>query len=130
MTKTELTERIAGYLANDRRITAAFLLGSAVRDALRPDSDVDIALLPEAGTTLTGFDRANIAADLAALVHRDVDLGVLDTTNLVYAKEAYLNGECIFCRDSLRRDLFGATVLGEYLDLREVRQEVEHAYQA
>jgi hypothetical protein len=55
---------------------------------------------------------------------------VLDTTNLVYAKEAYLNGECIFCRDSLRRDLFGATVLGEYLDLREVRQEVEHAYQA
>ena len=115
---------------DDKRIDAAFLLGSAVRNEMRPDSDVDIAILPAPGANLGGIDRATIALELENTLGRTVDVGVLDHGNLVYAKEAYLNGQRIYCRNRFRCELFGASTLGMYAELRESRREVENAYQA
>ena len=77
---------------------------------------------------MDAVQRVALAARLSRRCRRDVDLGILDTDNLIYAKEAYLNGICIHCRDPFQRDRFGADALGLYLELRESRHEVEHAY--
>jgi predicted nucleotidyltransferase len=121
-------KRLQQELANEKRITAAFLLGSAARNQLRPDSDVDIAILLKPGTSVSPFEKINLAARLGELCAREVDLGMLESRNLVYAREAYLTGECIYCRDVFVKDLFGATILGLYATLKECRKEVEDAY--
>lgn len=117
-------------LKTNDRIAAAYLLGSAEEGRLRPDSDVDIALLPTRGATFSGRECLDLAADLATLVGRTVDLGVLHTGNLVYAKEAVSRGRVIFERDHAARLRFAALVLSMYADLQENRREVLHAYAA
>ena len=117
-------------LAQDDKIAAAYLLGSGAEGRLRADSDVDIALLPVRGGSLSGRDRMNLAADLTDIAERTVDLGVLHTGNLVYAKEAVARGRVIFERDHAARVRFAALVLSMYADLQENRREVLHAYAA
>lgn len=110
-------------------LAAAFLLGSAAGDRLRKGSDVDIAILPETGHSLPLNLRIELAVQLEDIFKRQVDLGILDQRNLIYVKEAYLKGRCIYSRNDFQRDLFGATALGLYAELKENRREVESAYQ-
>jgi uncharacterized protein len=117
-------------LAQDDKIAAAYLLGSGAEGRLRADSDVDIALLPARGATLTGRERLHLAADLTQLAGRPVDPGVLHTGNLVYAKEAVTRGRVIFERDPAARVRFAALALAMYADLQENRREVLDAYAA
>lgn len=121
---------VADRLAEDARIAAAYLLGSGATGRLREDSDVDIAILPVRGVSFTGSERLDLAADLAMLAGRPVDLGILHTGNLVYAKEAVAGGTVIFERDSAARAGFAGLVLSLYADLQENRREVLHAYAA
>ena len=121
-------KRLQQELAGVERLTAAFLIGSAARNQLRPDSDIDIAILLKSGTSFSPFEKINLAVRLGELCSREVDLGMLESQNLVYAREAYLTGECIYCRDVFAKDLFGATILGLYAALKGCRKEVEDAY--
>jgi len=97
---------------------------------LRADSDVDLALLPARGNLITPEQRLELAADLEDLVGRIVDVGILSTANLVYAKEAVANGLLLFERDPAARARFAALVFSMYADLQENRREVLHAYAA
>lgn len=121
---------VADRLGQESCVVAAYLLGSAAEGRLRADSDVDIALLPVRGTALTGKARMDLAADLEALIGRPVDLGILNTGNLVYAKEAVARGAIIFERDRAATTRFAALVFSMYADLQENRREVLHAYAA
>ncbi|KXB05589.1 hypothetical protein AKJ51_04935 [candidate division MSBL1 archaeon SCGC-AAA382A20] len=121
-------KKVESELAKDDRIAAAFLLGSAAREEMRSESDVDIAILVEPEATFTGKDQVDLVIALEQIFGRKVDLGILDHDNLIYAKEAYTKGRCIYCNDSFYRDLFGATTFGMYADLRESRKEIEDAY--
>lgn len=121
---------VADRLGQESCVAAAYLLGSAAEGRLRADSDVDIALLPVRGTAFTGKARLDLAADLEAPIGRPVDLGVLSTGNLVYAKEAVSRGKVIFERDRSARVRFTALVFSMYADLQENRREVLHAYAA
>ena len=109
-------------------VAAAFMLGSAARGCQRADSDVDVAVLPGPDDKPTVLERVELAVQLEGILHRDIDLGILSTDNLVYAKEAYLTGRCIYSRNEFHRDLFGATALGLYAGLRQERREIEDAY--
>jgi len=115
-------------LAADPRITAAYLLGSAATGRLRPDSDIDLAVLPAAGLKFSLTDCLDLAAGLGPLRGRTVDVGVLGAHDVVYAAQAIAYGRCIFCRDRYQRDLFAATALGMYVNLKQERAEVERAY--
>jgi predicted nucleotidyltransferase len=46
------------------RILAVYLLGSGVRGTLRPDSDLDLAILPFPGERFRTLELAEIAAKL------------------------------------------------------------------
>lgn len=121
---------VVRYLAQDDKIAAAYFLGSGAEERMRADSDVDIALLPVQGKHFTAPERLHLAADLTNLTGRPVDLGILQTGNLVYAKEAVTRGRVIFDRDHAVTTRFAALVLSMYADLQENRREVLNAYAA
>ena len=116
---------------HDRRILSAYVLGSAVSGRMRPDSDLDIAVLPVATAgLLSQADIAELSAALSLAAGRTVDLGVLSSRNLIYASEAIFKGERFFCRDTFQADLAAATLLGLALQFRFERREIVDAYTA
>lgn len=125
-----ILEAVANRLERTGKFDAAYLLGSAAAGRLRKDSDVDIALLPSPGVILTAQERLDLAADFECLVGLPVDLGILHTGNLVYAKEAIANGKLFFERDHSARARFAMLTLSMYASLQEARKEVLRAYAA
>lgn len=124
------TTQLVEALECDRRICAAFLLGSAVSDRMRPESDVDIAILPISGQKLNDMDKLALAAELSLQSGKPVDIGILSSQNLVYAKEAILTGKEIFTKDRKYTDLMTTTFLGMYIMFQEERREVLDAYRS
>ncbi len=115
-------------LHRESSICAAFLHGSAAKGCLRPESDIDIAILPMPRTKISLMDRLSLAGELELILRRPVDLGVLSTSNLIYVKEVIEHGELLFTKDSFLSDRFTATALSMYADLQQDRKEVLHAY--
>lgn len=129
ISETKIQE-IARALANDGRFAAAYLFGSVSRNEDRPESDVDIALLPLPDYSLSQLDRLKLNNIFEEICGRKVDIGILTSNNLIYTKEAVLKGNLIYCQDKAFCDLFVATVLGLYAQFRTERKEVEDAYLA
>lgn len=125
-----LLEKITKYLEQEPRVCAAYLMGSRATGKNRPDSDLDIALLPSKDVKLTDLDRANISAELSYQTGFVVDAGILSSANLVYAKEAIFTGKQIFVNDEIFAGIMTASLLGMYVVFNEQRSEVLRAYQA
>jgi len=117
-------------LRQTETVSAAYLLGSAARDCLRGDSDVDIAILPSHRGRLSADERITLTAELARVFGRPVDLGVLSTANVVYAKEAVVTGRLLFTRHPRVSAEFAMLALSMYASLQEARREVLLAYAA
>jgi len=69
---TAIAQQIARTLAQHAEIELAFVFGSAARGALRPDSDVDVAVL--AARQLSPEARLALMAELSLALGREVDL--------------------------------------------------------
>lgn len=108
---------LSGAFQQDSRIAAAYLMGSVLKEHFRGQSDVDIAVLPAVGTKMSLMERLAIAAELSDIVCRSVDIGLLDTQDLIYAKEAIIDGLCIFCRDKYARLIFDMIAQEGWKDL-------------
>ena len=121
-------EALTKPLIRDPRIMAAYLLGSVLTPYFRRESDVDAAILLHPGREMTSMERLELAADLSKGLGHSVDIGLLSTWNLIYTKEAIIEGRCIYCRDTGARDLFAATALSLYLQLKQERRIVEKLY--
>lgn len=117
-------------LEKDSRICAAFLLGSSLSDRMRPDSDFDLAILPAQDTKLDGLERNLLGTALFQKIGKPVDIGLLSSHNLIYTKEAILNGREIYCNNRTFTDLMTTTFLGMYVMFQEERSEVLDAYRA
>ncbi len=117
-------------MEQDRRVLAAYLLGSAACWRMRPDSDLDLALMTMPDAEMSSLERIALAADLGLDLGIVVDIGELSSSNLIYAKEAILTGRRIFTRDPFQADLKACTLLGMYCRFNEERQEVLDAYRA
>jgi len=117
-------------LEREPEVCAVFLHGSAAKGRLRPDSDLDLAILPMAGKTLSADRRLDLAARLTSETGRQVDFGVLSSANLVYAKEVIEHGRLLFTKDPARSEACLALCLSLYVDLQQSRKEVLNAYAA
>jgi predicted nucleotidyltransferase len=120
-------QMIADRFARDDRVLAVYLFGSGARGAMRPDSDIDIGVLPAPGVQISSLELADIAAGLAFETGRPVDAGIVDSRDLVYAKEA-LDGRPIYVRPGNEAGLRAAVLLALYLRFSEDRKEVVDAY--
>ncbi|HLF10568.1 MAG TPA: nucleotidyltransferase domain-containing protein [Gammaproteobacteria bacterium] len=112
--------QVADLLSADEDIVLAIVFGSAVSGKLRPDSDVDIAILTRA--PLVATRRRELNALLARATGRPVDLVDLRTAGVVVTRAALRQGTRVVCRD--RRalaDLLSKTLLdaADFLPYRE-----------
>ncbi len=117
-------------LAAQKRIAAVYLMGSAAAGTLRPDSDIDIALLPAEGCQISLDERMWLVSELTLRLGRDIDMGLIASTNLVYASEAILKGKRLLTVDQDYVAKTETRLLGCYLQFREDRRVVEEAYRA
>ncbi len=116
--------------ALSERIAALYLLGSAAKGTMRPGSDIDIAILPRKGISFSLQNRLSLIGSLSQALRREVDLGLITQKNLIYASEAILTGKRILALDPAFADQTEIRLLGEYLQFRLDRREVEEAYDA
>ena len=123
-----IVRRINLVLRQDDKIEAAYLLGSIVSGRLHPHSDIDLAILPDPPKSYSTLDRLFLAARLQDELPFKVDIGILGTHDIIYAAQAIFHGDCIYFRDRFKKDMFAATCLALYADLKRQRTEVEHAY--
>ena len=130
MLTSERTDRILEQLQKDDRILAAYLMGSAATGNMRPDSDIDLAVLIDGSKNLPELERLKLASDLAFELGIPVDIGEISSKNLVYSKEAVLGGLRIYARNESEADLKISTILGMYMVFNEDRKEVLNAYRA
>jgi len=124
-----IVRRINLVLRQDDKIEAAYLLGSIVSGRLHPHSDIDLAILPDPPKSYSTLDRLFLAARLQDELLFKIDIGILGTHDLIYASQAIFYGQCIYFQDRFKKDLFAATCLALYTDLKRLRKEVEYAYQ-
>jgi predicted nucleotidyltransferase len=119
--------KIIPLFEKDPRVLALYLLGSAHSGRMRPDSDIDMAVLIEGGLELPALERAELAASATMELGRDVDLGEISSRNLVYARQVILAGRRLY---SGRADLRETSLLGMYAGFFEERREVANAYRS
>ena len=117
-------------LEGDPRVIAVYVLGSAARDEMRPDSDIDLALLLTPGASLPATELVGLATTLSNVLGHPVDLGLLSALNLVYMRQAVLAGRCIYRRPFSQAALLVANWLGLYASFHDERQEILRAYTA
>ncbi len=125
-----ILKEIENKLKENDIIISAYLYGSVLSDYFRKDSDIDIALLLKPNVTMNSLERLQVASKLSKICKRDVDIGVLSHNSLIYSTEVISKGNLIFTKDIYISDLFNATTLSMYINLKENSKEVYNEYRA
>lgn len=99
-----------------------YLFGSAAREQLKKDSDIDIAFLTD--NDIDPYDCFMKAQELADIFKRDVDLINLNTSSTVFKAQVVGTGKRIYCRDEIKRMYFEMRALKAYAMLNEEREVI------
>ncbi len=100
-------------------LIALFRFGSTERGAVRPDSDIDLAILTH--EALPELRRFELAQDLAIQLHRDVDLVELRSASTVMRMQILSTGTCLTSEDEQARREFEMYAYSDYARLNEER---------
>jgi predicted nucleotidyltransferase len=103
-------------------VRAIYRYGSSGTERERPDSDVDIAVLP-AGP-LSPETRLALSADLEAVTGRRVDLVDLLAAPTILRAHIVASGERIFCADERACAVFEDYAFSSYAKFNEERREL------
>jgi len=116
--KQQLFERIrAAVLRLMPTVWAIYAHGSIVKDQERRDSDLDIALLLPPGERVA--DPLGLAASLAAVAGREVDIADLRQAGNFLCKEVLANGETLYVANPEQVLNWEAIAMSEYATHRE-----------
>jgi len=107
-------ERLRTVFASYPEIQAVYLFGSAVTGRLRPESDLDLAIV--ARTRGVRSCKLDLLTDLARAGFCDVDLVFLDEADVVTQYEAVRHNRLIYEAEDFDRGALYARVIGRYLD--------------
>ena len=128
MIQADKLKKCTNRFAQESDILAVWLLGSAQTEQMHSESDVDFAVLYTRGH-IRDFDQSSsLISDLEAILGRPVDLGKLNTQNLIYSHEAISKGQSIYNREPVQTSRFVEQVFAMYFDLKQSRKVVEDAY--
>jgi predicted nucleotidyltransferase len=103
-------------------LIALYRFGSHAKGAARLDSDMDLALL--ARDPIPNIRRFELAQELAAQIHRDVDLVDLRTVSTVMRMQVVSTGECLDASNEPARREFEMYAYSDYTRLNEERREI------
>lgn len=113
---------IAQIRASVPDLQAIYRFGTWGTAAERMDSDLDIAVL--AGTALDAMKRFDLAAELARIVGRDVDVADLRSASSVFRAQVISTGERLFATDERASGIFEDFVYADYARLNEERKYI------
>lgn len=99
-----------------------YLFGSAAKNRLREDSDIDIAFLTD--NDVDSYECFMKAQELANIFNREVDLINLNTSSTVFKAQVVGTGKRIYCTDETKRMYFEMRVLKSYAMLNEEREVI------
>ncbi|WP_310551496.1 type VII toxin-antitoxin system MntA family adenylyltransferase antitoxin [Paenibacillus glufosinatiresistens] len=99
------------------------LFGSAAKGTFRPDSDLDLAYIPNCHRP-GAYERFQIAATLADVVGREVDLVDFEQASPVFRAQIIDGGILLYETDALKRQLLFMRSLKEYAMLNAERSEI------
>ncbi len=125
-----IVQNVISVLKPHSDIAAAYLLGSVTIGRLRDDSDIDIALLPADGHVISVQSRLELVGLLEIRLGRKVDIGMINSNNLIYASEAILKGQRIVTMQKDYTEKTEMRLLGCYIVFKEDRKQVEERYRA
>ena len=101
-------------------VVAIYRFGSSAAGGLRPESDLDFALLGP--HPLGAVERFDLQERLASALHRDVDLVDLRTASTVMRMQVVSRGLLVFDGDPAERRPFETLVFSSYARLNEERR--------
>jgi predicted nucleotidyltransferase len=115
----EISEIILDYF-KDKSVDAIYLFGSAARNEVREESDIDIAIVGSYDfMKLLGFK-----SDLEDKLKKNVDLVDFNKVDTSFQGEIVSTGIAIYARDSLFLEELEMKILSMYLTLEEDREIV------
>jgi predicted nucleotidyltransferase len=100
-----LIEKIAALCSREKRITAAYLFGSAAVGKRRPSSDIDIAILVERDC-VDEFPLVTFISSVEKLCGCPVDVVLLNRAGELLKYEVRRSGRLIFERNARKRKQF------------------------
>ena len=103
-------------------VLAVYLFGSAATGELRPDSDIDLAVL--CTTPLPATRLWSLAQSLAVSARRDVDLIDLRSASTVMRAQVVSTGKRLFCANETVCSEFEDRVYSDYARLNEERRHI------
>lgn len=121
-----IVERLVNELPG---LIAIYLHGSAVKNGLRPDSDLDLALLFEHDKVPDAKTIFIVKPEIEEVACKVVDLGILTTENPVFAKEVIISGKRLFCDDIFACEQFEMYIFSFYGKLNDERKQILDSYQ-
>lgn len=127
-TKSPLDSLLAVLQSRLPGLIAVYRFGSFGTLKERPDSDIDLGLQPD--RPLDPVDVFYLAAELATLAGREVDLVDMIRCSTVMRAQIVATGDVIFCRDRHRCEDFAATAYSRYAHLNEARRGILQDIQA
>jgi len=113
-----LEARLRAALGSGPALRLAVLFGSYARGRARPDSDVDVGIIP-VDAELTLNDELSLAAALSGACGREVDLVRLDREEPLLGREVALHGICLFEDTPGVFAAFRADAMARYVDWDE-----------
>jgi predicted nucleotidyltransferase len=108
-----------GRLLAQAGVEVAILFGSAAKGMRRPDSDIDIGILPSPDRAVSFDEELALAGQLEQILGREVDLVRLDTASTLLRFEASQGRRLYEARLGAFAD-FVARALVEHEDLRPI----------
>ncbi|MGL5415191.1 MAG: type VII toxin-antitoxin system MntA family adenylyltransferase antitoxin [Clostridium sp.] len=103
-------------------VISVYLFGSANRNELKPESDIDIAFL--SNSDIDEYKCFMKAQELAEIFKRDVDLIDLKKASTVFKAQIIGTSSLIYCTDNIKRAYFEMRAFKEYALLNEERAEI------
>jgi predicted nucleotidyltransferase len=126
---SKLKARLSQCVRRRREIQAAYLFGSVVTGRMRPDSDIDVAVLVHPGASrIKAVDyRLRLAGEISrALSCANLDLILLNEANPVLTHQVISKGVLAFERSHRERVAFQVRALNHYLDTEPMRALYRH----
>jgi uncharacterized protein len=130
MRPTPSLQSLAATLRGDARIAAAILFGSAASGRLRPDSDVDVAVIYADAEARDSVEKDLLMTlgRLGTVAGRDVHLIDLDRADCALRRKIFATGSTLFDRSNGRRRDLAVQTLLEYFDWEYARRVIDESH--
>ncbi len=120
-----VTKIIANYFEQISHVIAVYLFGSFLDKGFECAEDIDIAVLFDYKNEPVFLKQLSFQEDLSELLHKDVDLVVLNSASTILKMQVIRKGQLLITRNQGVQSRFVVQTLGEYFDLQPLRHTVE-----